>query len=801
MSANNQSRIFGVVVKLFKYLAIFILSLYFLIWIFSPIVLRPILNNVLQQNNIQLSDDSSIRYNPFLTKVTAKKLRLHNEEVTEFELGSAELEIDLHRLLFDKIYVKSIEISDVNLPIEQTSSFLKVAGFEIASDSEQDTQTEEQQSSDLNYTLVAPGITFNNINIIYSQGDIRHVLTIDSFEIRSINANQNEQSLDLDLLAKINEGKISVKSKIELADMKGNVSSEISIKDFEVNEFQMEVKDILKDLSGLVSVDAVVDLAIDNDTLEVVADKTVITLKDIKAQNDEYYVGLESNTTTLNDVTATIEQGAVQKFALKSNVAFGEIAVELADRKDTLLSWDKFNLSDISLEASDNFAPESISLTVASLESSNIVASQVSQEETPALATIKQLAIEDARYKKNGVEVKSIVIDSLINHVLISPEKEIVTLAKLDTQNAENITTEDDEEKVDSPETKTEDSDTLNIKLGSFSLTGENQITFNDQSVSPPYDRVFYIDTLSISEINSQASALSPFEFVGRSNEYAKMNLKGGVNPFSQNVNLEVAGNLQEISLPSISAYIKDSLGFELKSGQLDSDINVAVVESELGGKVKLNLRGIDMTAADSSDTTTLKDQSAIPLNVALGMLKDKKGNIELSIPMKGSVDDPSFGVSSFLILVTKKAAMSQAKSYLMKTFVPYASVISVAMSAGEFALKLRFEDLTYDAKATAVGEKQQQYAQEFIALMKDKPETQVKVCGVATVDEAGYPKGIELTNTEAINTLKSIAKARAESFKQYAVQNGEIESSRILLCNPKVNYTEKSLPRIEISI
>ncbi|HBY88569.1 MAG TPA: hypothetical protein DEO86_22180, partial [Colwellia sp.] len=94
-----------------------------------------------------------------------------------------------------------------------------------------------------------------------------------------------------------------------------------------------------------------------------------------------------------------------------------------------------------------------------------------------------------------------------------------------------------------------------------------------------------------------------------------------------------------------------------------------------------------------------LIDQGALPLNMAMGMLKDGDGNVELDVPLSGSISDPNFGLSSIVTLITKKAIMSATQDYLMTTFVPYANIVSIAITAGEFALKLRFDDLEYQVK------------------------------------------------------------------------------------------------------
>jgi len=244
---------------------------------------------------------------------------------------------------------------------------------------------------------------------------------------------------------------------------------------------------------------------------------------------------------------------------------------------------------------------------------------------------------------------------------------------------------------------------------------------------------------------------------------------------------------------------MKDALGLALSSGQLNTNLDITVVNDEINGDVNFNIKGLETGAADNYETNTMKDQVGIPLNAALGMLTDGDGNLELDIPLSGKTSDPSFGVSSFIALITKKAVMSATEEYLMKTFVPYANVVSVAMIAGEFVLKTRFEDLPYQTKQLALNESQNTYVSQFIALMKDKKDTQVKICAVSTPADLGLPADAELSE-DNIKKLREIGNEREKHFKAKVVEEG-VESGRILLCTPQIDTAKDAIPRMSIAV
>ena len=246
---------------------------------------------------------------------------------------------------------------------------------------------------------------------------------------------------------------------------------------------------------------------------------------------------------------------------------------------------------------------------------------------------------------------------------------------------------------------------------------------------------------------------------------------------------------------------MKDSTGLEVKTGQLNTALDVTLKGEELDGNVVVLLQALETGLVDSEEAGNLIDQGALPLNMALGMLKDGDGNVELDVPLSGSTSDPEFGMSSIVTLITKKAIMSATQDYLLTTFVPYANIVSIAITAGEFALKLRFDDLEYQEKQIEPNDSQSAYLKDFISLMQDKQDTRVTICAISTPADIGLSAGKTVTDKADIKRLLDVGEQREHAFKDYLIEEGKIESSRILLCKPQIDSDEGAKPRIAISV
>jgi hypothetical protein len=422
--------------------------------------------------------------------------------------------------------------------------------------------------------------------------------------------------------------------------------------------------------------------------------------------------------------------------------------------------------------------------------------------DTPSpMVSLGKLIISDIEFSSEQLSIDKIQIADLNADIQVNTDKSIRSL--VDTSALASTDSKGDEilqEELPAQGTQTIESEepSLVILLNKVELLNQGVVRIKDESVKPPYDHHLTVETLYAGPFNSaKPNEQSPFELVVIDENYLKIDAKGHVSPFAEQLNAELVAKVAELNLPSVSPYVKDGLGFEMKSGQLDVTIAISIENDEIEGNTNVFLRGIEMSSADEVEQGAIKEGKAMPLNAALGMLKDDKGNIDLDVPMRGNVAEPSFGIESFLHLILKKAAMSQAQSYLMNTFVPYASVVSVAMSGVDYLLKITFEPLTFDVKESKLKDSNIQFLNELALLMLDTPDLQVKTCSVVTYADLGLADG-EVLNEQQKTQLKSLGDARQNNLKRFLVDEG-IASNRILYCAPELDSDKNAVPRIEL--
>jgi outer membrane protein OmpA-like peptidoglycan-associated protein len=81
-------------------------------------------------------------------------------------------------------------------------------------------------------------------------------------------------------------------------------------------------------------------------------------------------------------------------------------------------------------------------------------------------------------------------------------------------------------------------------------------------------------------------------------------------------------------------------LAHPIKTGKARADIDVTVLNKNLEAKNRILLRRMDFGPKVKDPSPEAQD---LPLDLALPVLKDPSGNINLNIPVQGRIDDPQF--------------------------------------------------------------------------------------------------------------------------------------------------------------
>ncbi len=163
-------------------------------------------------------------------------------------------------------------------------------------------------------------------------------------------------------------------------------------------------------------------------------------------------------------------------------------------------------------------------------------------------------------------------------------------------------------------------------------------MNFADFWIQPNY-------AVSIQQLNGNITGLSSIEtsrakldLEGKVDRYAPATISGEMNLLSAtlftNIRLKFAG----VDLTSVTPYSGRFAGYKIEKGKLSIDVTYHVENRALDAQQKFVIDQLQL-----GEKVESPDAVSLPLKLAVALLKDRNGVIDIDLPMTGSLDDPKF--------------------------------------------------------------------------------------------------------------------------------------------------------------
>lgn len=179
---------------------------------------------------------------------------------------------------------------------------------------------------------------------------------------------------------------------------------------------------------------------------------------------------------------------------------------------------------------------------------------------------------------------------------------------------------------------------------------------FADFWIQPNY-------AVSIQQLNGDISGLSSdpasrarLKLAGKIDRYAPANIEGEVNLLSASLFTDLKVNFKGVEMSSVTPYSGRFAGYRIEKGKLSVELEYHVENRTLDAKQRFVIDQLQLgEKVESADAVKL------PLKLAVALLKDSNGMIDLGLPVTGSLDDPKFRLGpiiwkAFVGLLTKIA-------------------------------------------------------------------------------------------------------------------------------------------------
>lgn len=269
------------------------------------------------------------------------------------------------------------------------------------------------------------------------------------------------------------------------------------------------------------------------------------------------------------------------------------------------------------------------------------------------------------------------------------------------------------------------------VSFGPISLIN-GKVLFSDRFVKPNYSADLSDLTGKLSAFSSvapapaggaaagavAAPAMADLELRGRAEGTASLEILGKLNPLAKPLALDVKGKVRDLELPPLSPYSVKYSGYGINRGKLSVDVSYLVQpDGRLTATNKVILNQLSFGEKVPGSTASL------PVKLAVALLADRNGVIDIDLPISGSLNDPQFSLGPVIVKVIVNVivkAITAPFSLLANAFGGGGEELSIVGFAPGSA------ELRPEAKAGL---------DKVAKALADRPSLQLTVVGTSSVE------------------------------------------------------------------
>lgn len=177
----------------------------------------------------------------------------------------------------------------------------------------------------------------------------------------------------------------------------------------------------------------------------------------------------------------------------------------------------------------------------------------------------------------------------------------------------------------------------MDIQIGRVQVR-DGSANFADFWITPNYAVSLQQLEGSIEGLSSRKDSRAKVDLKGRIDRYAPAEISGELNLLSASLYTDLRVKFDGVELTSVTPYSGRFAGYRIEKGKLSVDVRYKVENRQLDAQQRFVVDQLTLgERVDSPDAVKL------PLRLAVALLKDRNGVIDLGLPVTGSLDDPQF--------------------------------------------------------------------------------------------------------------------------------------------------------------
>jgi len=325
--------------------------------------------------------------------------------------------------------------------------------------------------------------------------------------------------------------------------------------------------------------------------------------------------------------------------------------------------------------------------------------------------TINQL---DYNRAHQSLSIDNITFLKPYSKILIDKEKNTNISDIFNTTTAKNHTITTIKSKNNhSPTQKPSKNKTHNTNIAIHSIQIKNgSAYFSDHSLTPSFTSAINNINGKVSSLSSNPKTQATVNFQGKIDQYAPMILQGNINPLITPPQLDLTLDVKGAELTSVNPYSGTYAGYYIDKGQMSLTLNYSLKNNQLEGKNHVVIDQLQLGAASDSKLAT-----SLPVKLAIALLQDRNGIIDLGVDVSGDVNNPSFGIGGIIFTALKNVVVKAVTA-------PFSLLANLVGSDDELNI------INFHVGSSVISNEEQERLKKLSDALKQRPTLKLNVKG-----------------------------------------------------------------------
>lgn len=255
-----------------------------------------------------------------------------------------------------------------------------------------------------------------------------------------------------------------------------------------------------------------------------------------------------------------------------------------------------------------------------------------------------------------------------------------------------------------------------NMEINRISLQN-GTIAFDDRHIKPNYSSMLTELTGRMTGVTSITTKPADMDIRGKIGRHIPMEITGKVHPFMSNLFVDLKASLRDFNLSPLTPYSGTYAGYKIEKGSLSFDLKYLIADKKLNAENKVVIDQLTL-----GDRVESPKATKLPVGLAITLLRDSDGKINLDIPVTGRIDDPEFSVWRIVLQIIVNLLTKVATA-------PFALLGSLFGGGEELSY------IEFDYGSSDISEQSMTKIETLVKALKAKPALKLDIGGGVDIE------------------------------------------------------------------